>query len=376
MGEIVKDDVVIEEEGTPKEKEAQTAEEIDAAEKAKNETEEGFGDAFGAATSTEEEKEEKKEKKEVQEPAGTGEDKKEDGLDKDQLNEEKDKKGPKDEATEDEAGEDKKGEKSAAEGSPDAELLKAAEDAGQLLIDAQGVDDAEAAQEAEEEKAAEEEEKVRIEQEKADKAEVDAALAKPKPVELPVTEEALTAEEKEAFDDMPEYFTGTAKFVLPQVREMVEKLVNIRMKQGKIDQGQTERSVKNEERIAEIGDTVDSLAFQIALAGVMPEAAETAKSKEYRTWISKQSDALKALHHSSDINDAVALLNLYQSSTKPKKGVLTTAQAKKEQERKDMENLHGHSVVGGGTTGKAGSGVKVEESDFGGAFKSGAEKKE
>ncbi len=375
MGEIVKDDVVIEEEVTSTEEEAQTVEEIEAAGKTKDETEEGFGVAFGAATSMEEEKEEK-EKKEVQDPAGAGEDEIKDGLGKDQL-EEKDKKGSKDkDAAEDEAGEDKEGKKPAAEGSPDVELLKAAEDAGQLLIDAQVAETTEAAQEAEEEKAAEEEEKARLEQEKADKAEVDAALAKPKPVELPATDEELTAEEKEAFADWPEVFSGAAKMVLPQVRDMVEKLVNIRLKQGKVDQVQTERTVELEGRIDELGNTVDSLTFQIALSGLMPEGAEIAKSKEYRAWIGKASDALKALHHSSDINDAVALLKLYQSSVKPKKGTTTTAQAKKEQERKDLENLHGHSVVGGGTTGKAGEGAKVEEGDFSGAFSSGAEKKE
>ncbi len=367
MGEIVKEDVVIDDEGTPEEGEAQTAEEIEAAGKTKDKAEEGFGDAFGVATST------GKEEKEVQDPAGTGEDKEEDGLDKDQL-EEKDEKGSKDKVAEAEAGEDKKGKEPAAEGSPDVELLKAAEEAGQLLIDAQGADDADAAQEAEEEKAEAEEEKARLEQEKADKAEVDAALAKPKPVELPATDEELTAEEKEAYADWPEVFSGAAKMVLPQVRDMVEKLVNIRLKQGKMDQGQAERSVQNEVRIAELGDTVDSLTFQIALSGVMPEGAEIAKSKEYRTWIGKASDALKALHHSSDINDAVALLKLYQSSVKPKK--VTVAQDKKEQERKDIENLYGHSVVGGGTTGKAGKGAEVEEGDFGGAFASGAEKKE
>ncbi len=326
MGEIVKEEVVEgEEEGT---------------------TDDGFGDAFGKG-STEEVDEQGKE---AEEAAGTGE---EDEEGKDELEEGEGKEEQEGASGEEGKAAEEKGEAEAAEGIPDEDLLRAAEEAGQVLLDAQAAETAAIEEEEEEE----EEEEV-------------TPVAKPELA--PAAIDGLTDDEKSLLADIPEFASTVGKVVLPQVRELVDKLVDVRIKQANLDEGQTERIQSLEETVVVLSENLNSMTFQVALSRVMPEGAETASSAGYQKWISEQSPQRQALHHSSSLSDAMLVLKLYQSTIKPSK---PATEDKKKEERDDLIAKHGHSVSSGGGKSTGGARQKVATDDFAGAFAEGSTQK-
>jgi hypothetical protein len=60
---------------------------------------------------------------------------------------------------------------------------------------------------------------------------------------------------------------------------------------------------------------VGQLRFMVDLVQVMPDAIKIGNSKVYKDWVAKQPPAIKALHNSLNVEDALTLINYFKEDT-------------------------------------------------------------